>query len=109
VGGLAAHVYDLSKALTNLGHNIYVVTTDFPGTKETEVVDGVSVYRYDSYSYPGPDFITWAILMQQTMQEKGAELISELHNSGQHVDVIHAHDWLSGLAAIELNMGLDSH
>jgi glycosyltransferase involved in cell wall biosynthesis len=105
VGGLAAHVYDLSKALTNLGHNIYVVTTDFPGTKETEVVDGVSVYRYDSYSYPGPDFITWAILMQQTMQEKGAELISELHNSGQHVDVIHAHDWLSGLAAIELKHG----
>ena len=105
VGGLAAHVYDLSQALINLGHNIYVITTDFPGTKETEVVGGVNVHRYDSYSYPGPDFITWAILMQHTMQEKAAEVINELHASGQQVDIIHAHDWLSGLAAIELKHG----
>ncbi|MFX1521612.1 MAG: glycogen/starch synthase, partial [Promethearchaeota archaeon] len=32
VGGLAAHVYDLTQALIKLGHNIYVVTTDFPDT-----------------------------------------------------------------------------
>ncbi|MHA2060981.1 MAG: glycosyltransferase family 4 protein [Candidatus Sifarchaeia archaeon] len=105
VGGLAAHVYDLSKALSNLGHKIYVITADFPGTKETEVVGRVNVHRYDSYSYPGPDFITWAILMQQTMQEKAAELINVLHASGQQVDLIHAHDWLTGLAAIELKHG----
>ncbi len=105
VGGLAAHVYDLSQALIKLGHNIYVITTDFPGTKEIEVVGGVNVQRYDSYSYPGPDFITWAILMQQTMQEKAAEVINELYTSGQQVDLIHAHDWLSGLAAIELKHG----
>ncbi len=105
VGGLAAHVYDLSQALIKLGHNIYVITTDFPGTEEIEVVGGVHVHRYDSYSYPGPDFITWAILMQQTMQEKAAEVINELYTSEQQVDLIHAHDWLSGLAAIELKHG----
>ncbi len=105
IGGLAAHVHDLSQALVKLGHKISVITADFPGTKETEAVGGVNVYRYDSYSYPGPDFITWAILMQQTMQEKAAELINELHASGQQVNLIHAHDWLSGLAAIELKHG----
>lgn len=99
IGGISPHVHYLSKSLAKSGVKVYVVTCDFPGAPQHEVVDGVEVFRIDSYKNPSPDFATWAYLMNVNMQKEAAGLINGL---GGNVDVIHAHDWLVATAAIGL-------
>jgi glycosyltransferase involved in cell wall biosynthesis len=99
IGGISPHVYYLSKSLARNGTKVYVVTCDFPNTPEHEIIDGVEVYRIDSYKNPSPDFATWVYLMNVNMQKEAAALINRL---GGKIDVIHAHDWLVATAAIGL-------
>jgi len=99
VGGISAHLYYLSRELVKLGVDTYVVTCDFPGAPEREVVNGAHVLRVDSYKTPAPDFATWDSLMNVNMQKETATLISDL---GRQVDIIHAHDWLVANAAVGL-------
>jgi glycogen(starch) synthase len=99
VGGIAAHLYYLSRELVKLGADTYIVTCDFPGAPEREVVNGAHVVRVDSYKTPSPDFATWDSLMNVNMQKETATLISDL---GRQVDIIHAHDWLVANAAVGL-------
>jgi glycosyltransferase involved in cell wall biosynthesis len=99
IGGISPHVYYLSKSLARNGTKVYVVTCDFPNTPEHEIIDGVEVYRIDSYKNPSPDFATWVYLMNVNMQKEAAALINHL---GGKIDVIHAHDWLVATAAIGL-------
>jgi glycosyltransferase involved in cell wall biosynthesis len=99
IGGISQHVKYLSSSLARSGVKVYVVTCDFPGAPEHEVVDGVEVFRIDSYKNPSPDFATWVYLMNVNMQKEAADLINSL--SGK-VDIIHAHDWLVATAAIGL-------
>jgi glycosyltransferase involved in cell wall biosynthesis len=99
IGGISQHVKYLSTSLARSGVKVYVVTCDFPGAPEHEVVDGVEVFRIDSYKNPSPDFATWVYLMNVNMQKEAAGLINSL--SGK-IDIIHAHDWLVATAAIGL-------
>jgi glycogen(starch) synthase len=99
IGGISPHVYYLSKSLARNGTKVYVVTCDFPGAPPHEVLDGVEVFRIDSYKNPAPDFATWVYLMNVNMQKEAAALINSL---GGNVDIIHAHDWLVATAAIGL-------
>ncbi len=99
VGGIAPHVYNLSRHLADLGVDTYIVTCDFPGAPEREEINGVHVVRVDSYKTPSPDFATWDYLMNVNMQEEAATIISNLNG---RVDLIHAHDWLVANAAIGL-------
>ena len=50
VGGIAPHVYNLSRELSRLGVKVHVVTCDFPGAPAHESDRGVLVDRVDSYS-----------------------------------------------------------
>ncbi len=97
VGGLAAHVYDLSKMLVKKGFEIHIVTCSFPGTKDYELVDGVHVHRFDAYEIPAPEFLQWDLNMNVLMERKAIEIIKKYN-----IDVLHAHDWLVALAAIGL-------
>jgi glycosyltransferase involved in cell wall biosynthesis len=99
IGGISPHVYYLSKSLARNGVKVIVVTCDFPGAPEHEVLDGVEVYRVDSYKNPSPDFATWVYLMNVNMQKEAARIIRSLDCN---VDVIHAHDWLVATAGIGL-------
>ncbi|MBX5328138.1 MAG: glycosyltransferase family 4 protein [Candidatus Bathyarchaeota archaeon] len=99
IGGISPHVYNLSRSLAKNGTKVYVVTCDFPGAPQHEVVDGVEVFRVDSYKNPSPDFATWVYLMNVNMQKETAALVKSL--SGK-VDVFHAHDWLVANAGIGL-------
>ena len=99
IGGISSHVYYLSKSLAKNGTKVYVVTCDFPGAPQHEVLDGVEVYRIDSYKNPSPDFATWVYLMNMNMQKEAAALAKSL---GSKVDVFHAHDWLVATAGIGL-------
>jgi len=97
VGGLAAHVYDLSKMLVKKGYTIHVLTCSFPGAADYEIVDGVHVHRFDAYEIPAPEFLQWDLNMNVLMERKAIEIIKK-----HDIDVIHAHDWLVASAAIGL-------
>ena len=99
IGGISPHVYYLSKSLAENGVKVYVVTCDFPDAPQHEVVNGVEVFRIDSYKNPSPDFATWVYLMNVNMQKEAAALVNSL---GGNVDVFHAHDWLVANAGIGL-------
>jgi glycosyltransferase involved in cell wall biosynthesis len=99
IGGISPHIYFLSKHLARQDMKVYVVTCDFPGAPAHEVVDGVEVYRIDSYKSPSPDFGTWVYLMNMNMQRETATLMKKI---GNKIDVIHAHDWLVADAGIGL-------
>ncbi len=99
IGGISPHIYHLSKFLAKQDVKVYVVTCDFPGAAAHEVVDGVEVYRVDSYKNPSPDFATWVYLMNMNMQKEAAALMRKISDK---IDVIHAHDWLVANAGIGL-------
>jgi len=99
IGGISPHVHNLSKSLAKNGLKVYVVTCDFPGAPQHESVDGVEVFRIDSYKNPSPDFATWVYLMNVNMQKEAASLVNSL---GGNVDIFHAHDWLVADAGIGL-------
>jgi glycosyltransferase involved in cell wall biosynthesis len=52
VGGIEAHVYNLSKELVKLGHEVTVVTTKTDKAKSEEVIDGIKVLRQWSLRFP---------------------------------------------------------
>jgi glycogen(starch) synthase len=99
IGGISPHVFFLSRSLAKTGVKVHVVTCDFPGAPAHEVIDGVDVYRVDSYKNPAPDFATWVYLMNLNMQKEAAAIVSKLENK---IDVFHAHDWLVATAGIGL-------
>jgi len=99
VGGIAAHVHDLSRALAQTDLDVHVITLEFPGAKGYEEIEGVHVHRVDSYKYSSPDFASWTFMMNLNLQAKGIELIRSLKGN---VDVVHAHDWLVAMAAVGL-------
>jgi glycogen(starch) synthase len=97
IGGIASHVFDLSRALARRGMEVHVVTCNFPDAKEYENIDGVNVHRFEAYA-AGDSFYSWALRMQKNMERSACDLINFING----VDVIHAHDWLSGVAGIGL-------
>jgi glycogen(starch) synthase len=99
IGGISPHVYFLSKSLAKNGVKVHVVTCDFPGAPAHEIIDGVDVYRIDSYKNPSPDFATWVYLMNLNMQKEAAEIAAKLP---EPIDVFHAHDWLVATTGIGL-------
>ncbi|UCE43470.1 MAG: glycosyltransferase family 4 protein [Candidatus Bathyarchaeota archaeon] len=94
VGGIARHCNGLAKALTRNGHEVYVVTLDFPGTPSYEESDGVMIYRAAT-ELGHPNFLTWALLFNHFIEKKIADV-----NRKVDFDVIHVHDWLTGFAGI---------
>ncbi|NLP36411.1 MAG: glycosyltransferase family 4 protein [Firmicutes bacterium] len=96
VGGLARHVHELSVALQAGGTQVDVITVDEnPVSPETEIVQGVRVWRTRPYHLTPRDFISGILQMNLAMLEKALSLFLQ----GYDYDVIHAHDWLVAYAA----------
>jgi glycosyltransferase involved in cell wall biosynthesis len=96
VGGIARHVAELYPELVKLGHDIHLVTVEFDQAPAHEIVEGLHVYRVAVA--PGNDFFHWVVNMNQSMEHQGQQLMAQFGR----FDVIHAHDWLVGEAAIRL-------
>lgn len=92
IGGIAEHVYELSKALTRKGQEVHVVTL---GTFPYEEKEGVHLHRI-AVDASKPDFIT---RMNEAMKKIGASIIE---SPDTVINIIHAHDWMVGSAAINL-------
>ncbi len=96
VGGIARHVAELYPELVRLGLDIHLITVAQGKRVEREVVDGIYIHRLPVT--PGNDFIHWVGNMNDVMGEYGGDLMLQ---EGPF-DLIHAHDWLVGDAAIAL-------
>ncbi|TVP64007.1 MAG: glycosyltransferase family 1 protein [Nodularia sp. (in: Bacteria)] len=96
VGGISRHVAELYPELVKLGHEIHLITAEFGQASMYEVVEGIKVHRVPvSHSN---DFFHWVVNLNQSMGHHAGKLILE---EGPF-DLIHAHDWLVGDAAIAL-------
>ncbi|MDX2229897.1 MAG: glycosyltransferase family 4 protein [Leptolyngbyaceae cyanobacterium bins.349] len=96
VGGIARHVAELYPELVKRGHEIHLITVEFGQSPRYELVEGVHIHRVEVAS--SHNFFHWVANMNESMGRHGGKLISE-ENS---FDLIHAHDWLVGDAAIAL-------
>lgn len=96
VGGIARHVAELYPELVNLGHTIHLLTVEFGEAPSYEVVDGIHVHRVAVA--PSYDFFHWVVNFNDSLGFHGGKLLLE---EGPF-DIIHAHDWLVGDAAIAL-------
>ncbi|MGZ4111699.1 MAG: 1,4-alpha-glucan branching protein domain-containing protein [Tumebacillaceae bacterium] len=91
VGGLARHVYDLSRALVAQGVEVHVVTCHGEDTPEHEGVEGVDVHRVEAPDFAaGEDFVRWSMLLNVRLAAMGQRVLAA-HGP---FDVVHAHDWL---------------
>lgn len=98
VGGLARHVYDLSRALARLGESVHVITCPAAGTGDYQLVEGVHVHRVDPSRLTAADFMEWVEQLNTAMAGLSGNLIQ-----WEPFDLIHAHDWLVEDAAIYLH------
>ncbi|MEA5572231.1 glycosyltransferase family 4 protein [Calothrix sp. UHCC 0171] len=96
IGGIARHVSELYPELVKLGHEIHLITPEFGNAPMYEIVEGIQVHRVPVK--PGNDFFHWVVNLNQSMGQQGGKVMAEEGD----FDLIHAHDWLVGDAAIAL-------
>jgi glycosyltransferase involved in cell wall biosynthesis len=96
VGGIARHVAELYPEIIKLGHEVHLLTVEFGSAPRYEVVEGIHLYRCAVAH--GNDFFHWIANMNESMGKLAGELLKDQDN----FDLIHAHDWLVGDAAIAL-------
>ncbi|GAA2705047.1 glycosyltransferase [Actinoplanes palleronii] len=98
VGGQHAHVADLSRALAEIGHDVRVYTrrTDPAVADVVPGPDGVHVVHIAA----GPAEHVPAEDLLPHMAEFARLLSAQWQHDGWRPDVVHAHFWTSGLAAI---------
>ncbi|WP_412675596.1 1,4-alpha-glucan branching protein domain-containing protein [Alkalihalophilus marmarensis] len=101
VGGLSRHVFDLSRALVQDGHTVHVLTSSVNGYPQYEVNQGVHVHRLNGLQPEADSFFDWVGSLNVAMT-----LYAEKLSRTEKFDVIHAHDWLVGVAAKALKASL---
>jgi 1,4-alpha-glucan branching enzyme len=102
VGGLSRHVFDLSRKLIELGHEVYVLTSSVEGYPDYEINNGVHVYRIAGKQPAFDSFFHWTGSLNFAMADYAAELSKKIH-----FDCIHAHDWLVSVAALAIKSELN--
>lgn len=96
IGGIARHVAELYPEVVKLGHEIHLITSEFGEAPLYEIVEGIQVHRVPvGWSN---DLFHWVANLNISMGTHGGKLMLE---EGPF-DLIHAHDWLVGDAAIAL-------
>ncbi|HEY1279742.1 MAG TPA: glycosyltransferase family 4 protein [Acidimicrobiales bacterium] len=98
MGGLAAHVDGLSRALVRAGHEVVVLTLHHPDVPDDSVVEGVHVLRArtDLPWLPDDNFLA----KMSSANHKVVQLTTAL--DGWRPDLVHAHDWLVAWAGDDL-------
>ena len=103
VGGIAAHVDGLARAMQRAGHEVVVFSLHHPDEPDDAVVDGVRVMRAD----PGLPWLPDDDLVARmaSANHQLVQLSTQLGN--WKPEVIHAHDWLVAWAGDTLKSLLD--
>jgi len=97
IGGLSRHVFGLSTHLAKMGHEVHVVTAGAGTLSSFEKMNGVNVHRVKPINNHDNHFLSWIAGLNLAMAFKAEQLAK-----GITFSLIHAHDWLVGVAAISL-------
>jgi glycogen synthase len=97
VGGLSRHVVGLATHLSEQGHEVHVLTAGKHNLPSFEVMNGIIVHRVRPVNEYDDHFLSWIAGLNMAMAFKADQLVEEID-----FDLIHAHDWLVGAAAISL-------
>jgi len=97
VGGLSRHVVGLSTHLSEQGHEVHVLTAGKNNLPSYEEMNGIIVHRVRPVNEFDDHFLSWIAGLNLAMAFKAEQLAEEID-----YDLIHAHDWLVGAAAISL-------
>ncbi len=108
VGGLGKHVAELLPALAREGVDIHLVTPRWAGGASEELVrvstesdsgaGSITIHRVDPPSAPMPNFFVTATRTNTPLEETARKLWDAVGP----FDLVHAHDWLVGQAAVSL-------
>ena len=90
VGGIAAHVDGLSRALARGGHEVVVLSLQHPDEPDDTVVDGVRVLRADV----GLPWLPDEALVARTASANHHLVQLTARLGDWRPEVVHAHDWL---------------
>jgi glycogen(starch) synthase len=95
VGGIAAHVDGLARAMTRAGHEVVVFSLHHPNVGDDEVVDGVRVLRAntDLPWLPDDDLVARMASANHQLTQLAARL------GRWKPQIVHAHDWLVAWSA----------
>ncbi|MGM0874265.1 MAG: glycosyltransferase family 4 protein [Bacillota bacterium] len=96
IGGLGRHVNDLTVEGTKRGIVFIVVTVSQTHEESYRVEDGVHVFRLLPWQRKSKDFLEYILNVNFRFLQF---ILQELHLS---FDLIHAHDWLTGIAGGQL-------
>jgi glycogen(starch) synthase len=97
IGGLSRHVHGLSVRLAEMGHELHVLTAGNGELPLFETKDMVHIHRVHPLNDHDADFLSWIGGLNLAITHKVEELSQKIQ-----FDLIHAHDWLLGSAAIVL-------
>ena len=99
VGGIAAHVDGLSRAMAADGHEVVVLSLQHPSAGADETVEGVRVLRasIDLPWIPADNLVAAMASANHQLVQLAA------HLGDWRPDVIHAHDWLVAWAGDTLH------
>ena len=97
IGGLSRHVEGVSEALRSLGHEVHVITLDFPGAPAEEARGSLFVHRVP-VEIPSPSFHSWVLLFNHFFEKRAGRLAKEYGDP----DIVHVHDWLTVSSGVAL-------
>ncbi|WP_312092180.1 glycosyltransferase [Niallia sp.] len=99
VGGLGTHVVGLTNSLIKNGYEVHLITAQDmkKNVEDVEEKDGLFVYRVKPIYSIDQNFIHWIGGLNLAMWDKAIEI-----GKKTTFDLIQAHDWLVGAAAISL-------
>ena len=95
VGGIAAHVDGLARAMSRAGHDVVVFSLDHPGSGDDEMVEGVRVLRANADLPWLPD--EYLVARMASANHHLTQLVARL--GSWRPQIIHAHDWLVAWSA----------
>jgi glycosyltransferase involved in cell wall biosynthesis len=92
LGGLGIHVTELAAGLQRRGHEMHVITRRAAHQSHYDLIDGVQYHRVDHEVCE--NFVESMDRMCKSMAHRFHEVTSMVG----HVDLVHAHDWLTANA-----------
>lgn len=95
VGGIAAHVDGLARAMARAGHDVVVFSLDHPRVNDDEMMEGVRVLRANADLPWLPD--DYLVARMASANHHLTQLAARL--GSWRPQVIHAHDWLVAWSA----------
>lgn len=100
IGGIAEHVYYLSRKLGEAGNEmeVHIVTSSVENAPIEEMNHGIHIHRVKALDIHTEDFVKYVMHLNCSIIERGIQLFQE---SGKF-DIVHAHDWLCVYAACVL-------